>query len=411
MPFVLLRLLWRSRREPRYRQNLAQRFGFISFVPSASPLIWVHAVSAGETIAAVPLIRNLLAGGYRIVLTAMTPTGRERAEALLGDSVIHCYAPFDLPGAVKRFIKNTGPRCLVIIDTELWPNTIHQCALNNIKTILVNGRLSARSANGYGKIPWLVRPMLNEMDYLAVQTKAHGERFIQLGLAREKLLVAGSIKFDHQLPEDFDSRVTLLRNKIGQRFVIIAASTHAGEEEMILKALADLQRQNRELLLVLAPRHSHRCDEVSALVGQVFSGKTALVKHSDGIKCDSDTIVLLLDTMGELIYFYGVSDIAIVGGSLVPVGGHNLMEAAEAGVPIIMGHHLENIDDIASMFRDNDAMKVVHDAAELKLELGALVQSSQQRDQLSAMATKVLLANQGALAKVERLITELLGRE
>ena len=402
IPAVLLRLFWRSIKEPLYRQTLLQRFGFVEFdLADNRPLIWVHAVSAGETIAAVPLIRKLLARGFKILVTTMTPTGRERVQTLLGESVLHCYAPYDLPGSVARFLDRTNPESLVIVDTELWPNIIHQCSIRHIKTILVNGRLSARSAAGYKKISRLTRAMLGELDHVAVQTPAHGQRFVDLGLADEKLLVAGSIKFDHQLPADFETRVGQLKKKIGNRLVVIGASTHPGEEEIILNACRAIRDSISELLLVLAPRHPHRSDEVAELATRKGD---QLVRHSSQQPCDKETTVLLLDTMGELTYFYGISDVAIVGGSLVPVGGHNLMEAVVAGVPVIMGRHLDNIDDIASMFEEAGAMRIVSGEEQLRQELNSLISSHDDRQQLSAKAHAVLKNNRGALGKVEALI-------
>ena len=404
VPAILVRLIWRSIKEPLYRQSLLQRFGFVDFDKEiGSKLIWVHSVSAGETIAAIPLIRGLIARGFTILVTTMTPTGRERVLSLLGDSVLHSYAPYDLPDAVGRFLERTKPKCLVIIDTELWPNIIHQCFMRNIKTILVNGRLSARSAAGYKKISSLTKSMLHEIDYLAVQTPSHGERFIELGLAEEKLMVAGSIKFDQELPADFSEKVLRLKEKVGDRLIIIGASTHAGEEEMILKAFKSLRSSHEDLLLILAPRHPHRSDEVAALTEK--EGEI-LLRHSDNKNCSERTTVLLLDTMGEWIYFYGISDIAIVGGSFVPVGGHNLMEAANAQVPVIMGPYLENIEDIASMFVENGGMRIAGDAAELGAELRSLVSSMDDRQHLVARANDVLEINQGALNRVENLVVQ-----
>ncbi|MBD3646223.1 MAG: 3-deoxy-D-manno-octulosonic acid transferase, partial [Pseudomonadales bacterium] len=205
-PLVLARLLWRSIREPLYRATPGQRFGFCETIRNEGPVVWVHSVSAGETIAAVPLVKRLTAGGYTVVVTTMTPTGRERVRTLLGDTVHHYYAPWDLPGAVRRFVRRIDPALLVIIDTELWPNIIYYASRHGTRILLVNGRLSERSAGGYRKIPMITRPMLKAMTHVAVQSRAHGERFLALGLPDDRLSVAGSIKFDPEMPADLASR-------------------------------------------------------------------------------------------------------------------------------------------------------------------------------------------------------------
>ena len=223
----------------------------------------------------------------------------------------------------------------------------------------------------------------------------------------EKLLISGSIKFDQRLPKDFKENVAQLREKVGDRLVIIGASTHAGEEEIILSACRPLRDSHEELLLILAPRHPHRSDEVATWAEK--EGET-LVRHSDEMKCVDSTTVLLLDTLGELTYFYGISDIAIIGGSFVPVGGHNLMEAACANVPIIMGPYLDHIDDIASMFSEKGGMLIAQNAAELGRQLEALLSSVQERKDLVARANAVLKSNQGALEEVENLIVQSIAR-
>ncbi len=406
-PALLLRLFWRSIKEPAYRESLGQRFGFVDYRQTQTRPIWVHAVSAGETIAAIPLIERLLLAGHEVVLTSMTPTGRERGKALLGERVTFAYAPYDMPDAVNRFLTRVRPICYVVIDTELWPNTIHSCARHDIPGILVNGRLSARSAAGYQKVSALVRPMLNEISQVVVQTKAHGERFLALGLAQEKLVVAGSLKFDNRLPADYGPRTGELRALFGDRIVVLAASTHSGEETLILETYKALEGSSQDkLLLVLAPRHPHRCDEVSNLVTRQFEETGALIRHSDSISCRDETKVLLLDTMGELIYFYGSSDIAIVGGSLVPVGGHNMMEPALAGTPIIMGKHLENFADIAALFLEKGGLTIVQNTAELRDQLHRLIQSPSERETQVRQARAVLEENRGALDLVEKLILD-----
>lgn len=395
-PFALLRLLWRSRREPLYRAAIGQRFGFGTRAPVD---IWVHAVSAGETNAAAPLVRRLLDAGYKVVLTAMTPTGRERGRTLFGGEVVQRYAPYDLPGAQKRFIGRYRPRVLVIIDTEMWPNMIHYAHVADIRILLVNARMSEKSARGYAMVSALTRRMLAELDCVATQTEAHGERFKALGLAADKLNVAGSIKFDVSHPADLETRADAIREKAGNRRILLGASTHPGEEQAMIDAYRNVD--DPSLLLVLAPRHSHRSNEVAALVN---SAGLSLVRHSTGESCDPSTQVLLLDTMGELIYFYRAASLAFVGGSLTDVGGHNPMEPASLGVPVIMGPHLRNIDDIAAQFVDAGGMRLVHDAQDLCVAVKEILSTPALADELVRYAGDVMQANRGALDRVEALV-------
>lgn len=402
----MIRLYWRSLREPLYRETIGQRFGFCQRIHASTKVIWIHSVSAGETIAAVPLVKRLIASGYTVVVTTMTATGRERVRALLGDSVWHFYAPYDMPDAICRFLNRIRPDVLVIIDTELWPNMVHYARRYGADVILANGRLSERSARRYGRFSMMIKPLLMSMTRVAVQTQAHGERFVSLGLPADKLTVAGSIKFDLTLPTDIDSRRERLTQKTGGRLVFVAASTHPGEEQRVLSAFDRVRTQYPDLLLVLAPRHPHRSEEVERLCE---GAGHRVIRHSTDEPVGNETSVLLLDTMGELLYFYALGDMAFIGGSLVPVGGHNIMEAACVGVPVIMGPHLRNIDDIAALFLAGDGMRLVHDADELAGELINLCASSAERQRLVTNARQVVEANRGALESVQKLIEQAAG--
>lgn len=399
VPFVLLRLLWRSRREPLYRAALAERFGFCPPVKEED-LVWVHAVSAGETNAAAGLIERLLERGFPVLVTNMTPTGRERVETLFGERVHRCYAPYDMPDAVSRFLGRARPAVLVVVDTEMWPNTIHHAHRAGVGTLLVNARMSVKSARGYRLIGGLTRAMLGEFDHIAVQTPAHGERFVALGLSRDKLTVAGSVKFDATLPDDIEFRRRQLKGLIGNHRVIVAASTHAGEEELLLDALRSM---DDDVLMVLAPRHPHRAPEVSGLCDRRGFD---LVRRSENRSCDAGTRVFLLDTMGELIYFYAIADVAFVGGSLVPTGGHNPMEPAMLGVPFVMGPHLRNIEDITAIFLEAGGMAIVNSADDARREFNRLLEDDAARTRQVECATKVMASNRGALDRIEKLVVE-----
>lgn len=402
-PAVLLRLAWRAVREPAYAGRWLERFGICKPVVE-DDVIWVHSVSAGETIAAVPLIRRMQHKYPQLVfvVTTMTPTGSDRVNALLGTSVYHMYAPYDLPDMVHRFLHRTKPKMLILIDTELWPNIIYQCHKRNISILLVNGRLSLRSAKGYGKIAGLTKGMLDRVTHVTTQSESQARRFECLGLSQEKLSVTGSIKFDLILPEDLSEREAVLLEKIGpDRLVFIAASTHEGEEEILLDAYEKICRSFPQTLLIIVPRHPDRFDQVTKLC---LNRNIKVVRHSEGVGCNQDDNILIVDTMGELLYFYAVSNIVFVGGSLVPAGGHNMMEAAAFGLPIIMGPHRFNVADIAENFVAAGALESVSDSESLVDAWARLSSDKSLREEMGESALKVMRENRGALDKVVALI-------
>ncbi len=405
IPLVLLRVYWRSRKEPRYKKDLRQRFGFCPRLVGDN-WVWVHAVSAGESIAAVPLIKELLAAGRQVVVTSMTPTGREQIERLLGNQVTSCYAPYDMPDVVMRFLRRSRPQALVIIDTELWPNMLHYAHRQGIKILLVNARLSARSAAGYGRIKAVSQAMLQAIDVVAAQSQEQGDRFVELGLVPERLQVTGSIKFDASQPSNLAQRAAEFRRILGRRLIIVAGSTHPGEEQMLLDAVRPLMQSQPDILLVLAPRHHYRAEQVERLC-QTMGLVT--VRRSANLNCSPQTQVYLLDTMGELGYLYPIADITFVGGSLVPVGGHNPMEPASHGKPVIMGQHLRNIQDIADRFIANGGLLRVESSTALASSLASLCQSAAQRQRLGAAALQTMAENRGALKLTLRLIDGQLG--
>jgi 3-deoxy-D-manno-octulosonic-acid transferase len=407
IPFVLLRLLKRSLKEPGYRMAIPERFGFFR---SKQPgkVVWIHAVSAGETIAAVPMVRRLLGRGYVCLVTNMTPTGRERVKVLLGDDVENCYAPYDLPGSIDRFLRNNKPRMLITIDTELWPNMIEGCARRGVPTLLVNGRLSSRSAEGYGRIRPLILPMLRSLNLLAVQTPRHKDRFVSLGTDASKVHVTGSIKFDAVMAQGYADRLNRSRRRVAGRPILLGASTHNGEEAALLSLLPALQDLVPEILLVLAPRHTHRCEVVRRACE---SSGQSVVSFSDGGAVTPQDQVFLVDVMGELDALFELASVAFIGGSLVPVGGHNLLEAVRAGTPTVMGNHLDNIEDIAQQFIDSQAIMIVKDGRELQQVVINLMENVDESNRLVTAANKVMELNQGALDRVEKLIVELMNRK
>ena len=343
LPLIALRLALRARKAPAYARRIKERFSF-ALPPLKPGGIWVHAVSVGESIAAAPMIRALQARypELPITVTCMTPTGSERIQALFGDSVQHCYLPYDLPWAAARFLDRVRPRLAVVMETELWPNHIHQCARRGIPVALANARLSERSARGYARFGKLTAPMLAELSLIAVQTQAEAQRFLDLGARPDCVEVTGSIKFDLKIDAELLQRAAELRRQwqAEQRPVWIAASTHAGEDEIVLAAHRQLLETRPNALLILVPRHPERFNSVHELC---LSDGLTTRRRATGEAVQAGDQVLLGDTMGELLFLYALADIAFVGGSLVANGGHNLLEPAALGKPVLSGPHLFNL--------------------------------------------------------------------
>ena len=404
-PIILLRLLYRGLKAPAYKKRWAERFGFPVYAESTADFIWLHAVSVGETLAAVPLVKTLQQNypQHRLMVTCMTPTGSERIKAAFGDSVDHSYMPYDTPDSVARFLNRLKPKMLIIMETELWPNTIAACQSRDIPVILANGRLSARSATAYQRISSLVQPMLSGISAVAAQHKDDGDRFIRLGLPPSALEVTGNIKFDLSLDQDVQDRATVLSEQWhcgNNRPVFLAASTHRGEDEIILQAFGQIKQQVDNALLVLVPRHPERFNQVGELC---ISAGFTLARRSAGDKVEAAD-VLLGDTMGELMVFFGACDVAFVGGSLVATGGHNMIEPAAWGVPVLSGPHLFNFTEASQLLLAADGMLVCHDVDDLAEQCIALLGNKDRRQEMGNAARLVAEANRGALDKLMSVI-------
>jgi 3-deoxy-D-manno-octulosonic-acid transferase len=402
LPLVAIRLWLRARKAPAYTKRIGERFSY--GMPRLQPGgIWVHAVSVGESIAAAPMIRALLQRYPQlpITVTCMTPTGSERIQALFANEprIQHCYLPYDLPCAASRFLDRVQPRLAVIMETELWPNHIHQCAKRGIAVALANGRLSERSARGYGRFSKLTAPMLAEMSLFAVQTEAEAQRFRDLGARAETVEVTGSIKFDLTIDPQLLQRAAELRGQWQalERPVWIAASTHEGEDEVVLDAHRRLLTNHPDALLILVPRHPERFNSVFELCQREGF---ATVRRSTAAQVDAKTSVLLGDTMGELLFLYALADSAFVGGSLVPNGGHNLLEPAALAKPVISGPHLFNFLDIAAQMREAGALAEVDDAEGLAVEVQRLFELPRDAQRMADAGLAVMRRNQGALQRL-----------
>lgn len=399
LPWLLLRLWWRGRHEPLYRHDLGARFGRWEEAPEAGG-IWVHAVSVGETVAAVPLLRGLeaLAPSAPRILTVTTAAGRERAMDLLGGSVHVSWLPFDLGFAVRAFLRRVRPRLLLLIETELWPQLIHDCGRFGVRIVLVNARLSARSAAGYRRIPGLTRGMLAGIDLIACQDEASAQRFLALGARDEQVICPGNMKFDAVLPGDLSARMDRARERLGvdDGPLLVAASTHAGEEALLLAACRSLLRRHPDWRLLIVPRHAARFDAVWRLLD---AEPLPSARLSEG-EAPPGSRLLLGDVMGELVALYGLADVAFLGGSLLPHGGHNPIEPAWHGVPMFSGPHLFNFADVAARFEDAGALEVVTDAAELAAAMERVLTDDALWQQRSDAARAVVEANRGALGEI-----------
>lgn len=402
-PFIWLRLWWRGRKAPAYRQRWAERYGYCAGKVEPEGIV-LHSVSVGETLAAIPLVRALR---HRyptlpITVTTMTPTGSERALSAFGKDVHHVYLPYDLPGALNRFLDTVNPRLVIIMETELWPNIIRLLHQRHIPLIIANARLSERSAKGYSKLGHFMRQLLQRITLIAAQNAEDGERFMSLGLQRTQLAVTGSLKFDISVTPDLAAKaVTLRRQWAPHRPVWIATSTHDGEEAIVLDTHRRLLQQFPDLLLILVPRHPERFSDAIALTQK--HGFSFTQRSSNEIPSGA-TQVVIGDTMGELMLLYGIADLAFVGGSLVERGGHNPLEPAAHAIPVLMGPHTWNFKDICSKLQDAQGLISVTDAASLEKEVANLLQDDDYRLYYGRHAVEVLHQNQGALQRLLQLL-------
>jgi 3-deoxy-D-manno-octulosonic-acid transferase len=404
LPLILARLLWRSRRVPDYRRRWYERLAWFdrSLRPAA---VWVHAVSVGEVQAAQPLIRHLLTadvGG--VLVTTTTPTGAARLRALFADDVQHCHTPIDLPWIMGRFLGRVRPRLVLVMETEIWPNMLAACGQRRIPVILANARLSARSAGGYARVPRFTAETLARFDLIAAQSSDDAARFQALGVAPARIRTTGSIKFDLQVPASLVDGAEVMRRAWGSRRPVwVGASTHDGEDELLLTVQQQLRETFPNALLVLVPRHPERFDTVAALVQR---SALPLVRRSAHDGCGGDCAVYLGDTMGELPMLMAAADCAFIGGSLVPVGGHNPLEAAAVGVPVVVGPETFNFAEITRRLIAEEGAARIADAAALAELLGRWLGDAAERARIGENGRRFVEANRGALDRLMALVDE-----
>ncbi len=404
LPVLFARLWWRGRRAPEYRRRWGERLALGLGPLRLRASVWIHAVSVGEVLAAAPLIRALLERypATPLVVTTTTPTGSERVRALFDDRVTHVYCPWDLPGALTRFHRAFDPRLVLVMETELWPNLVRAADRRGVPVMLINGRLSLSSYRGYARLPALTGPMMGALTRVLVQTEEESDRFRHLGARAEAVDVTGNIKFDLSLSETVRDQAGELRRGFGQRPVWIAASTHEGEDEPVLEAHRRVREARPDALLVLVPRHPERFDPVAALIGEYGFDS---VRRSTGADI-GDAGVYLADTMGELLMLLGTADAAFVGGSLVPVGGHNLLEPAAWALPVLSGPRLHNFEHVARLLERADALTQARDADELGRSITALLNDETERRRQGEAGAAVVAAHRGALQRVVSSVAE-----
>ncbi|HTV97167.1 MAG TPA: lipid IV(A) 3-deoxy-D-manno-octulosonic acid transferase [Steroidobacteraceae bacterium] len=405
-PLAFAALLARGVRDRAYWAHLGERFGFGRELHASG--IWLHAVSLGEVSAAAALLRGLRARHPHIplVLSTATPTGRAQALALFGSQIEMRFLPYDTPGSMRRFLERIRPRLAIIMETELWPNLLHECRRRGVPVLFASARLTARSVSRYRRLPTLFAPALAHNASIAAQTPEDAERFIAIGAQRARTRVTGNVKFDMQLgPAVAERGRELRRLYLGARPVWTAGSTHEGEEQTLLRAHAALVRTAADALLVLVPRHAERFEVVASLLarqGVIFD------RRSSAAAVRPQASVLLADTMGELTALYAASDAAFVGGSLVPVGGHNLLEPAALGVPVITGPYTANSGDIARRLIERGGALEAADAPALARAVQRLMADAGLRERMGAAGREFIQAHRGSVERLLELIGPLL---
>ena len=410
LPITVYHLIWRGFRQREYFRRWNERYAMYGAHPdddAPRERLWVHAVSVGEVNAAAPLVNAIRREHPHLPLlvTTITPTGSARVRDLWGDAVQHVYLPYDIPGAVRRFFDHYRPRAGLILETELWPNLLFGARDHGVPTYILNARLSARSLRGYRMLAPLVARALRTLRCVGAQSHADARRFMKLGARPEQVTELGNLKFDTPVPEGLDGFVAQFRSHLGERRAWIAASTHEGEEAAVIDLHRRLRERHPDLLLVWAPRHPERfrpaVDHAHAAGWRVA---TRRLTHWPGEADD----VFVVDTLGELMAFYACADVAFVGGSLQPIGGHNLLEPAAVGTPMVTGPHLHNFAEIAKRLSDVHAVRIEQDVDAVHGALASLLDDAVERARMADAGRKLVEEGRGALSRSLALLAPVL---
>lgn len=405
-PFFVLRLFWKSRANPAYRERWQERLGLFSD-EGLKQAFWIHAVSVGEVQATQQLIKKLKVKhpDWRIVVSTTTPTGADRVEMLFGDDVSHYYFPYDLPRVLERWLEHVDPKALLMMETEIWPNLLQACRTRGIPTLLANARLSERSARGYARLGRFTRDVVHMIDIIAAQSEADAGRFKDLGMPADRITITGSVKFDSRQPAVVQEKAEAVRRIIGaDRPVWIAASTREGEEEAILAAHHKVCERMPDAMLILVPRHPERFDKVALLSEQ---RGFLVVRRSENRACEPQHNIFLGDSMGELAVMYQASDLAFVGGSLVDAGGQNVLEPASLGLPVLFGPSMYNFATISELLLCEEAAIRVDDTVALSEQVVAWLSDASLRSFYGENGRRVVAANRGATERLIQLIDQL----
>jgi 3-deoxy-D-manno-octulosonic-acid transferase len=403
LPITVYHLIWRGFRQRAYLLRWDERYARYGEAASGDEHLWIHAVSVGEVNAAAPLVNALLRDHpqQRVLITTITPTGSERVAALWGDRVAHVYLPYDLTGAVARFLGHFRPKVALIVETELWPNLLFACRDHGVPTFLVNARLSERSLRGYRALRPLVGRALRTMRAVAAQSDADARRFLRLGARADQVIVCGNLKFDTRVDPAIDTFAQEFRARVAGRPVWIAASTHPDEEALVLAIDRHLRTRWPDLLMLWAPRHPERFRPATQLA--IDTGLQVATRKLTRLP-DRDDAVFVIDTLGELMSFYACADVAFVGGSLQPVGGHNLLEPAAVGTAIVTGPHLHNFSDIAEQLQQAQAVRIAADATAVAADIETLLADEQERERMAIAGRALVEQGGGALHRTLDLI-------
>jgi len=405
LPIAILKLLTKERKSPLKKAKLKNQLGFVT--KTSGRVIWIHCVSVGEFNAARPLIDQLfdLFPEHKLAITTTTITGAEAVRNHYKGRAIHYFFPFDLPLIVSPYINKINPVACILLETEIWPNLINNLNKKNIPVMLINARLSERSLNKYKKFSSkFIQKTINQLTLIGSQNNHSSERFLTLGILPNKVITVGNLKFDSN--EKNNPKIThSLKQMIGQRRVVVFASTREGEEKKIIQSYVNL-KEKFDALLIIVPRHPQRFDEVFNLI---VNNGLKVKRRSDGLECSKSTQVLLGDSMGELLSYYSVCDIAFIGGSLVDTGGQNMLEAAAESKPILFGSSVFNIEKIAQLFLEKEAAIQVGDADDLMKTISKLLLDHIKREKLGENAKNLFEKNRGAVDRLIKLIIPNIG--